>query len=199
MTHFNEAAKNWDSQEKLERAKFFAKAIIKQTAFNGPISIMDIGCGTGLLSYQLTKNAKEILGIDTSSGMLAVFEEKAKDFPGAHSINIDLEKEELKIESKFDLIVSSMAFHHLNEPALLLKKLKPLLSANGKIAIIDLDKEDGSFHADPKNQGVKHFGFSEQDSKKWAEESRLKLNNREIIYEIEKHGKKFPMFLAIFN
>ena len=197
MTHFNNAAKEWDSPEKIERSKCFGDAIKKYLSFHRPISVLDIGCGTGLLSYQFAPT-KEILGVDTSEGMLEVFEEKAKKVPGSHSLLIDLEKEELNTKSRFDLIVSSLAFHHLHDPASMLKKLKSTLSNEGLFAIIDLDKEDGSFHANPSQMGVKHFGFAEKELKRWAIDAGLRLSHREIIFAIHKNNRSYPVFLAIF-
>lgn len=40
--------------------------------------VLDIGCGTGLLSVQLAKQGADVTGIDLSSEMLAVAEKRAK-------------------------------------------------------------------------------------------------------------------------
>ena len=40
--------------------------------------ILDIGCGTGLLSVKLAKQGAEVTGVDLSADMLAVAEERAQ-------------------------------------------------------------------------------------------------------------------------
>jgi tRNA (cmo5U34)-methyltransferase len=200
MSHFNESAKQWDTPDKIVRSKYFGNAIKRHLPQLGrPLRVLDLGCGTGLLSFEFTREADFILGMDTSEGMLAVFDEKAQKFPQAHSVNLDLENQEFKSETKFDVIVSSLAFHHLTNPSSVMKKLKSVLAEEGKIAIVDLDKEDGSFHSDPVKKGVKHSGFSEQELKKWAQEAGLKYLSREIVHVIEKNEKRYPVFLCLFS
>jgi 2-polyprenyl-3-methyl-5-hydroxy-6-metoxy-1,4-benzoquinol methylase len=59
---------------------------------------------------------------------------------------------------RFDLIISSMALHHVSDTAALLGTFFRLLDTGGMIALADLDAEEGDFHSD--NTGVEHFGFS---------------------------------------
>ncbi len=195
MSHFNQAARQWDNPEKIERAKVYARAIKKKVRFPKPIRLLDLGCGTGLLSFEFREEACAILGVDTSSEMLAVFSEKG--VPGAQALELDLEAQDLEGHGQFDLVVSSLAFHHFANPLGVLRSLKKVLAPEGRIAVVDLDREDGSFHANPQAQGVKHFGFAAEDAEDWAREAGLKLESREIIQEMEKNGRSYPVFLAM--
>ena len=107
-----------------------------------------------------------------------------------------LNLEEQSIHEQFDLILSSMAFHHLKDPASMINKLKKNLRPGGVLAVIDLDKEDGSFHSDPANMGVHHFGFSEESNREWGKD--FKEVRREIINTISKNGGEYPIFLALY-
>lgn len=195
--HFNEAAKNWDSPEKSERSAVFARKIKERVKLPGQARVLDIGCGTGLLSFEFRGEAGAIVGIDTSKGMLEVFREKARQVPGALALELDLETQELEGQEPFDLIVSSLAFHHLRDPAAMLARVKNALAPEGRIAVIDLDREDGSFHADPAGQGVHHSGFSAEAVAAWAKAAGLRLVSRELVHELDKHGKRYPVFLAL--
>jgi Predicted methyltransferase (contains TPR repeat) len=42
------------------------------------MKVLDFGCGTGLLSFFLQPYVGEITGIDTSKGMIEVFDKKLK-------------------------------------------------------------------------------------------------------------------------
>lgn len=160
------------------------------------LDILDFGCGTGLFGLEFKKYIKTLTGIDTSTGMLDVFNKKTEDYNNIKSLNLNLETS--NFDEDFNLVVSSMTFHHLNEPINVLKKLKKSLRNNGVIAIVDFDKEDGTFHPDNEGMGVKHYGFSKDELNEWAKETELKFEHS-IINSISKNGKEYGQFLAIFS
>ncbi len=197
MSHFNQMASQWDTPQKLEQARTLASRI--KASLNGfnYNCVLDFGCGTGTLGIEMLSSIEtRLLGVDTSEGMLEVLKQKSKVLPNIRSLLINLEEEIIK--EKFDLIVSSMAFHHLNGPKEVLLKLKNMLNPGGRVVIVDLDQEDGSFHPDPKNMGVKHFGFSKDELQSWAQELGLKLEHS-IVNTIEKNERKYDQFLAIYS
>lgn len=196
MSHFNEVANEWDSEGKVKLMQKLAAGAKNVLNLQGKLDIMDFGTGTGLFGLEFKDNIKTLTGVDVSDGMLKVFDEKTADFDNIKSLNIDLENKDL--DQKFDLIISSMAFHHLTDPKAVLIKLKKNLNPNGKIAIVDLDEEDGTFHPDNEGMGVKHFGFSLEELTSWAKEAELKLEHR-IISSVDKNDKEFKQFLAVFN
>lgn len=206
MEHFTEMAKSWDTQDKIDRNHAYGLEIKKHLSFNTadkPIKVLDLGCGTGLLGTQFLDHPKsQIIGVDTSSGMLEVFLHKFfgnnPDSTRAKAYLLDMTKNELP-EKDFDLIVSAMAFHHIRDTYPMLEKLKERLLPNGTLAIIDLDTEDGSFHPDPKNMGVHHFGFSSEQNAAWAQELGLKLKSRSIVHTVNKNEKNYPIFLAVYT
>lgn len=200
MSHFNQEAANWDKPEKIELMKTLAEACKEVLNLTGPLDILDFGCGTGLFGFEFSEYFGSLMGIDTSSGMLEVFNKKSEGYPNIHSQMIDLEDPKVDIDKsfKFDLIISSMAFHHLKEPETMLIKLKSYLKEGGKIAIVDLDTEDGSFHPDPKAMGVQHFGFAENQLQKWAENIHMNFEYS-IINSINKDEKEFKQFLALYS
>ena len=73
--------------------------------------ILDIGCGSGELSSILAKTANSVLGIDISQKMLNTAREK--------NISNNIRYQELSMENigslseKFDIAVSSLAFHYV--------------------------------------------------------------------------------------
>jgi ubiquinone/menaquinone biosynthesis C-methylase UbiE len=192
MNHFNQIANNWDTSDKIEMYALYAQKINIFLTNKDSIKILEVGCGTGLLGSHFINNNNQLIGVDTSSGMLEVFNKKFSNNDNIKSYLLNLEKEDLK-ENAFDLIISSMAFHHLKNPKAMIAKLKNMLSSDGQIIIIDLDSEDGSFHPDPKNMGVEHFGFSKIETDSWGK------NKREIINVMKKDKKEYPIFMAVFN
>jgi ubiquinone/menaquinone biosynthesis C-methylase UbiE len=189
-------ANSWDTPEKIALSAHYADRIRSHLKSKNPAKILEVGCGTGLLGANFLNETSTLLGVDTSKGMLDVFNEKFKGLK-ARSVLLNLEEEELH-ENNFDLIISSMAFHHLKNPAAMINKLKKLLAPGGAIAVIDLDAEDGTFHPDPANMGVFHFGFSDETTRSWGSSAEFKDYSREIVHNIEKNDKLYPLFLAIF-
>jgi SAM-dependent methyltransferase len=68
------------------------------------IKIIDIGCGTGRHSIELTKRGYGVTGVDLSESQIARAKEKAKDL----DLNIDFQKHDarnLPFEGEFDLAI----------------------------------------------------------------------------------------------
>ncbi len=199
MTHFNQMANSWDTQEKINQNKAYSEKIKDNLQKKDFQNILEIGCGTGLLGSHFINQQNNYLGVDTSPGMLEVFDQKFNHYPNVRSAHLNLEDQEFNLsENPFDLILSSMAFHHLIDPQKVLFKLKQLLSRDGIIAIIDLDEEPGNFHPDSKSMGVHHFGFSHLTTMNWSENLHFKKYSREIINVIKKDSGEFPVFLATY-
>ncbi len=198
--HFNTAANTWDTEETISRTSVFAGAIKKQLGDQKISNLLDLGCGTGLLAEHFLDSSSYILGVDTSEGMLEKFNLRFNQQGNVKSLAINLEKDPIPgTEPKFDVVVSSMAFHHLKEPKKVLQLLKKHLSSNGKIFIIDLDKEDGTFHPDNKGMGVEHFGFSKNEFEEWSNELGFKMFSHEIIHEMNKNNRSYGVGLAILE
>lgn len=198
MSHFNEVANDWDSPGKTKMMKTLANAVLTSLDTSKKYKLMDFGTGTGLFGLELIDIASSLTGIDTSEEMLNVFNKKAENFDNISSFKIDLETESFS-ENNYDLIISSMAFHHLNHPSEMIKKFKNILNSKGKIIVVDLEKEDGSFHPDNKKMGVKHFGFSKEELQQWANESDISLSRLERIHSIEKNEREYGIFLCEFS
>ena len=196
MNHFNKIANSWDSPEKIKLMKVLAKKTIEQISIKNKVNILDFGCGTGLFGLEFSHLASNLVGVDTSVGMIEVFNQKTKAKSNITSFNGDIK--DFTTDLKFDLIISSMTFHHLENPELTLGLLTKFLSKEGQILIVDLTKEDGTFHSDSNKIGVHHHGFSEQEIKYWGSENNLS-STYTIINSIEKSNKKFDQFLAIFT
>ncbi|EKQ57157.1 MAG: methylase involved in ubiquinone/menaquinone biosynthesis [Clostridium sp. Maddingley MBC34-26] len=95
---------------------------------------LDIGCGSGILTFELCKHYGEVIGIDISEEMLSVAKSK-RQRDNISYINMDAN--ELCFEKTFDFIVSRTTFHHLFNIQSVLKQMKSMLNEGGKIVILD--------------------------------------------------------------
>ena len=196
MDHFNKVANEWDSAEKISLMKELATKVKNSVELEFDLEILDFGCGTGLFGLEFVDHAKRLVGMDSSQAMLDVFDLKTASISTINSVCVDLQESEFK--DQFDLIISSMAFHHLKDPLNVLEKLVKLLKDEGQILIVDLDKEDGSFHPDNQGMGVKHYGFSKDELQMWQDKLNLKFEWK-IINKILKNEREYNQFLAVYS
>lgn len=156
---FDQAAASWDQEaRRVELALAVAAEIARRTSLSREIDVLDFGCGTGLLTLALQPHVRRVSGADTSSGMLGQLKQKleARGLSNVEAILLDGDAP-LALDARFDLVVSSMALHHVADLPALFARFHALLRAGGRIALADLDREDGSFHEDAT--GVFHPGF----------------------------------------
>ncbi len=193
VDHFKHKSKSWDmSSMRVKNAKSIADLIVKNISFNDTMEIMDLGAGTGLLSYFIAPHVRKIIAVDNSPSMLEEFKSKALEFDSqTEVIEADISKEELN--RSFDGIISSMTIHHVEETKALFSKLYGMLNDNGFIAIADLDSEDGSFHSD--DTGVHHYGFERNELEKLAREVGFKDIKFDHASTIDKPHCTFTVFL----
>jgi len=156
---FNAAAATWDENPgRVKMAHDVAQAIIGTIRPGPAMDVLDFGCGTGLLALALQPYVRTITAVDNSQGMLDVLDAKVKTqgIKNVRTRRVDLEEGD-DLTGTFDLAVSSMTFHHIQDTGMLLDRIAGVLKPAGKIAIADLDLDEGKFH--DSNEGVFHFGF----------------------------------------
>jgi cyclopropane fatty-acyl-phospholipid synthase-like methyltransferase len=190
---FAHKSKSWDmSSRRVQNAKAISDLIVKNIKLGKSMKIMDLGAGTGLLSYFIAPFVDKIVAVDSSPSMLKEFESKCDEFACKTEVeHIDIVKyDTLK---QYDGIISSMTIHHIEDIPALLKKLYGMVSDGGFIALADLDVEDGSFHSD--NTGVFHYGFDREKLAEYAIEAGFSGVTFSTASTIEKPHGDFTVFL----
>ncbi|MFC1735416.1 methyltransferase domain-containing protein [Candidatus Hydrogenedentota bacterium] len=96
--------------------------------------ILDIGCGTGLLTSGLIRRFPEasILGIDLAPGMVASCEERFSKSSNLKFLEADIET--FSTDVRYDLLASSCTFQWLSEKEKSLNRLVSLLSQGAVFA-----------------------------------------------------------------
>lgn len=111
----------------------------KMVSVDSRTKILDLGIGTGALTYELSREGARIYGVDFSPKMLELARQKIPDgrfylFDFNRGLPPELAGE------KFNYIVSSYAFHHVGDNIKIkfIDKLKRNLMEEGKIIIGDV-------------------------------------------------------------
>ncbi|HXI81444.1 MAG TPA: class I SAM-dependent methyltransferase [Verrucomicrobiae bacterium] len=159
MTTFDERAREWDTPERISRAARVAVAIKDAVPLRAADRLVDVGAGTGLLGLALVDDVGEVVLLDPSAGMIDVATEKlvASGLPSVRAVRHDLLVDPPPAD-RFDVAVSLLVLHHLEDTSAALAAIRELLVPGGRIALADLDTEDGSFHSKDA-EGIHHRGF----------------------------------------
>jgi ubiquinone/menaquinone biosynthesis C-methylase UbiE len=97
-----------------------------------PKRILDLGCGTGILTEHLAMNNPdcEIVGVDITPDYLAAYNERLKRKPWIHARPILGNAETVTVEGEFDVVASSYLAKYV-DPDLLVRNLTPHLRRGG--------------------------------------------------------------------
>ena len=197
MSSFDERARDWDTPERRQRAEEVARAIRASVALSLTTRAIDVGAGTGLLGLALAGDLGEVVLAEPSNGMLEVVREKlaASGPRNVTAVRFDLTSDPPP-GAPFDLAVSLLVLHHLEDTAGALGAILRLLRPGGRIALADLDTEDGSFH-DPDAEGIHHHGFDREALADLARAAGFADVEFRSATEIEHEGGRFPVFLLL--
>lgn len=198
---FDDDAKNWDNETRIDRARIVAKEIENSICTSTNYSAMEFGCGTGLVSFNLYDKFKTITLIDSSKGMIDILNTKIEHYKVKNmtACYLDLSSGNIP-DMNFDVIYNSMVLHHIHDTEDIINTFYKLLNDDGCLCIVDLDKEDGSFHKDyPDFDG--HNGFDQKDLKDILIDAGFKNVESHSFYYNDKmiEGKKIPYSLFILT
>jgi 2-polyprenyl-3-methyl-5-hydroxy-6-metoxy-1,4-benzoquinol methylase len=195
MATFDERAKEWDTPDRIERAAAVAEAVRAAVRLSREIRAIEIGAGTGLLGLHFAGDLASLLLTDTSTGMLEVATEKIRR---DHLTNVTAASYDLLHDpaptGPFDLLLSLLVLHHLDDTAAAFRAMFGLLGPSGRIALADLDTEDGTFH-DADAEGIHHLGFDRERVAALARAAGFVDLGFSTADVIEKDGRTYPLFL----
>lgn len=200
--NFDKEAASWDENPaRVKLANNIALTISKQITLTPEMDIMDFGCGTGLLTFQLQPFVRSVTGVDSSQGMLDVFNSKIAKLKlnNVTALFADLDRGD-KLTGKYHLVLSSMALHHIKEIEPLFTQFYKVTAPGGYLCIADLDLDGGQFHEE--NTGVFHFGFDRAYLRNVFIKAGYDDVRNVTAAKIEKPGingemKRFSIFLII--
>ncbi len=196
MESFDEKAATWDDDPaKVERARVVADAIISTLHLDGSQRLLEYGAGTGLVTEALRDAVGPVTMADTSTGMRDVMRAKiaAGVIPDARVWDFDLAGDIALPDDRFDLVVTVLALHHIEDIDRTLANFAKLLEPGGHLCVVDLDHEDGSFH----DEGFAgHHGFVRQDFEAQLTKAGFGNVAFQTCHHVIKNDRPYPMFLA---
>ena len=195
---FDARAQTWDEDPRRVKlaADIFA-ALDRAVSLRAEMAALDYGAGTGLLALPLAARVRRVLAVDASAGMLAVLAQKARagGCANVETRHADFAQDALPA-GPFDLVASAMTLHHVADVDLLFRKCFALLAPGGRIALADLDVEDGSFHG-ANAAGVHHLGFDRAALARQLAAAGFADVRFADAARNEKNGRVYTVFLAV--
>ena len=139
LTRFYDPIMKWTMREQT-----FKRQLIQQANIKAGHRVLDLGCGTATLSIMLKEvhPGAEVIGLDGDVKALSIAQRKIADA----GFDIELKKGmsfDLDFPNhSFDIVVSSLLFHHLNSENKLrtLGEISRILKPGGELHIADWGK-----------------------------------------------------------
>jgi ubiquinone/menaquinone biosynthesis C-methylase UbiE len=114
--------------------------------------VLDVGCGTGSLTLAAKKQVGitgQVVGIDASPEMIEIAQRKASQSSMNVTFQLGLIEDIPYPNQTFDLVLSSMMFHHLPEDDLkrqAIEQMYRVLKPGGYLVIVDVEPPNNWLH-----------------------------------------------------
>jgi ubiquinone/menaquinone biosynthesis C-methylase UbiE len=200
MASFDERAAEWDSPEHVARSEVAADAFVAALPIAEGTRAIELGAGTGLLGLAIRDRVgdrlAELLLTDPSTGMLEVAATKitTRGLAGVSTARFELGSDPEPTGAPFDLALSILMLHHVEDTADALRAVRALIVPGGRMALADLDTEDGSFHT-AEAEGIHHHGFDRHRLQALAEQAGFRDVAIGSAGSLERDGRTYPLFL----
>ncbi len=192
---FKDRAKDFDSNDVPRQLSVNIGATLLRTVkLEKTMQVMDFGAGTGLITAQIVPHVQQVTAVDISPSMLEQLLSKHHLKGKVETICQDITAKPLG--RKFDLIVSAMAMHHIQDTDRMVQALAEHLKPGGQIALADLDSEDGTFHH-AGIQGVFHAGFDRMSFQSLLTKYGFHAIQFTTAHTVQKEGREYPVFLVV--
>ena len=198
---FNKEAAVWDDDPvRVKLSEELARTLCAAVPVMPDMRVLDFGCGTGLMTLRIALRVAAVTGADTSQGMLDVLTAKAAAV-GLVTVRPFLIGPGGALPGEtYDLVMSSMTLHHVEDIPALLRAFHARLVPGGWLCIFDLEPDGGQFHANPA--GVFHNGFDRGALRKQFGAAGFKSVASVRTAHVTKPGRDgvvrtFPVFLMI--
>ncbi|GBF43747.1 methyltransferase, UbiE/COQ5 family [Leptospira ellinghausenii] len=187
---FDQMAKLYDTDDRIQLAKRILDKLVPFLHNTNESSLLDFGCGTGLLGIPLCSNYKQVILCDDSLPMLDVanFKIKSQGIKNAKTMS----PSDMALDKSFlvDNILLSLVLLHIPDTQSILKFLYDHLKPNGKLFIVDFCKNEKVSHSKIHNgflledleSILKTIGYHTVNAKVILEEKKVFMNQDASLF-----------------
>lgn len=172
--YFESIRQNWNKI----RQNLFPENILDQIMqYLDPVSgkrVLDLGCGSGVVSAQSASLGKDVIGVDINKGMLEELSlvKHSLGLDRLHLIRGNITRLPLK-NIQVDEIFLTLVLHHVADPQVLLQKISRLIRPEGHLIVVEYDRHRNRSFAD-----IMHdlwMGFEPELIRQWCRKEQLTM------------------------
>lgn len=117
--------------------------IISMSEIKNTDKVLDIACGTGIVSCEFAKHAQNVIGLDITDAMI---EEAIKLQKKNNQSNIEFHIENVEHlayeDNSFDVVFTRYSFHHFLDTKVAFDEMIRVCKPNGKVIVVDVALEE---------------------------------------------------------
>jgi ubiquinone/menaquinone biosynthesis C-methylase UbiE len=120
-------------------------------ALDASMRVLDLGCGPGIVSESLARDAGLCVGLDLTPEMLNRASKRCTDAGHANTAFVLGNSKQLPFpDASFDVVVTRSAIHHFDEPAAVLAEVARIVRPGGRLVVSDAisseDADESALH-----------------------------------------------------
>ncbi|MEM3596915.1 MAG: class I SAM-dependent methyltransferase [Candidatus Bathyarchaeia archaeon] len=115
------------------------EAALEEIKIKKLCSVLDVGCGTGILFNYFASKAKSIVGLDISRRTLQEAKKRANNIGNTHLVLADADNMPLR-ENLFDYVFGITILQNMPEPAKTLMEIRRVAKRKAKIIVTGMKK-----------------------------------------------------------
>jgi len=137
--YFQKVAKSWDTIRAMHVPQQQLEQALLEAVGSEPVGeLLDIGTGTGRMLQILADRVTRGVGVDLSSGMLAVARSNIEQAGMAHIHVRKGDMYQLPLDdASIDLAILHMVLHYSDDPAEVIREASRVLRTDGRLILVD--------------------------------------------------------------
>ena len=173
VSYFEQVAPQWDRLRSLYVSESAVEAALEKAVGPGPFErVVDLGTGSGRMLTLFGKKAKMSVGLDLSQNMLNIARTNVTK-AGVEQVELrhgDIFATRLPAASA-DLVIVHQVLHYLSDPSAAVAEAARLVSAGGRLVIIDFAPHD--FEHMREAHQHRRLGFADSEINGWLQDGGL--------------------------
>ncbi len=158
-----------------------------------PVEAIDLGCGDGTISVEISRFARRVVGVDVNPRALLAARKRAER---ERRDNVIFKEDRIEAlsepDASFDLAVFSQSLHHMQQPAAGVRQAARVLRKGGRLLLVDLAPHEERWVI--AKLGHIHLGFEPEALRVMLAEAGL---GQIVLEEVhQRRGEVFRVLVA---